>query len=372
MEDTRSLSDDKLLSGVAGLVRDDNENDAEMLRYLDEVEKRGLHLRLGHSSMWSFCIDRFHMSEPTASKRIGSMRTARRFPFVLEMIARGEIHLSGLCVLKAHLTDENHREVLAEAKHKKVRELEQLVARLAPQPDVSTEPVTAPPKRAPDPKPLSPRSYKATMTFDEETMADLTRLQALLAPQIPDGDPAKIVKRALRTLREQAEKRKLALTDAPRSSSLSPSRRNRKIPAAIRRAVHARDGGQCGFVGDDGTRCAETRRLEFAHVEPYAKGGVHSVDNVGERCRAHNQYEADRDFGPLFMKRKKEEARSVREAAAVYVRLADYRSRESRSSPRRGQPSTPSLRAALGDARGPAAPRTFREDRSGVRGASPD
>jgi hypothetical protein len=35
---------------------------------------------------------------------------ARRFPVVLAMIAAGEIHLSEVNLLAAHLTDENHVE----------------------------------------------------------------------------------------------------------------------------------------------------------------------------------------------------------------------------------------------------------------------
>jgi hypothetical protein len=65
--------------------------------------------------MFDFCVVRFHMSEPTAGKRIGAARTARRFPVLFDMVARGEIHLSGILRLAAHLTDENHRQVLAEA-----------------------------------------------------------------------------------------------------------------------------------------------------------------------------------------------------------------------------------------------------------------
>ena len=53
-------------------------------------------------------------------------------------------------------------------------------------------------------------------------------------------------------------------------------------------------------------------------MHPWGKGGVHSVDNVGLRCRGHNAYEANPDYGPLFMASKREEARSVRETLEVY------------------------------------------------------
>jgi hypothetical protein len=64
------------------------------------------------------------------------------------MIARAEIHLSGLLRLSAHLTAENHLEVLAEAKHKTLKEIDVIVARLAPKPDVPSSVRALPRARA--------------------------------------------------------------------------------------------------------------------------------------------------------------------------------------------------------------------------------
>jgi hypothetical protein len=36
--------------------------------------------------------------------------------------------------------------------------------------------------------------------------------------------------------------------------------------------------------------------LEFDHIEPVARGGHATTANLRLRCRAHNQYEADRIF----------------------------------------------------------------------------
>src|SRR6187402_736202 len=88
--------------------------------------------KYGHPSMFDLCVSRYHMSESTAAKRIGAARAARQFPILFEMVGRGEIHLSGVHRLKAHLTPENHRRILAQAKHKSIREIEKLVAQLAP------------------------------------------------------------------------------------------------------------------------------------------------------------------------------------------------------------------------------------------------
>ena len=355
-----TLSDDALLDELGALVQEDTERTAVLLRYVAEVDRRSLWQRCGHSSLFGFLVERFHMSEAVAYRRIRAARTAMKFPVLFDLVARGDLHLTAIHLLAAHLTEDNHVAVLAEAKHMKQKELEQLVARLAPQPDVPsrvralprprTEPSAAeaaplfalseaaetvavdtervaPPvpseparsPRAPDPKPLSPGRYSLRVTMSEETHEKLERLQALHAHPIPDGDPAKIVALAFDALLEKTLKRRAAITDKPRAAAPPRSFQSRHVPAQVRRVVWERDGGKCGFVGEDGRRCNETRFVELAHVEPWARGGAHTVDNVGLRCRAHNDYEAVRDYGPLFMARKIEAARGgVRESVAVY------------------------------------------------------
>src|SRR6187200_559062 len=98
MEELRlnELSDDRVIERVEVLVARSNRLTAELLAYLAEVDTRGLHLRQATSSLFGFCVERLHMSESAAGKRITAARTARRFPLVFEMIARGEIHLTAV------------------------------------------------------------------------------------------------------------------------------------------------------------------------------------------------------------------------------------------------------------------------------------
>ncbi|MPY86989.1 MAG: hypothetical protein GEU99_03615 [Luteitalea sp.] len=86
---------------------------------------------------------------------------------------------------------------------------------------------------------------------------------------------------------------------------------SRRIPVAVQRAVWQRDRGQCTFVSRRGRRCPARGWLEFHHTVPFALGGETSVDNVRLLCRAHNQQQAARDFGPS-------NALRVREVAPPY------------------------------------------------------
>jgi hypothetical protein len=133
-----ALTDQTLLCQFAELVREDCRHTAGLLRHIDAIDRRKLWAKQGHPSMFDFLVSRYFMSESTAGKRIGAARTARRFPVLFDMIARGEIHLSAIHCLKAHLTPENHLALLAQAKHKSIRQLEHFVAHLDPQPDAPT------------------------------------------------------------------------------------------------------------------------------------------------------------------------------------------------------------------------------------------
>src|SRR3954470_19024096 len=68
--------------------------------------------------------------------RLGVAHAGRQFPAVLDSLRSGDVHLSGLRVLVPHLTAESHRQVLARAAGKSKREIEELVAALAPRPPV--------------------------------------------------------------------------------------------------------------------------------------------------------------------------------------------------------------------------------------------
>src|SRR5262249_10311436 len=81
------------------------------------------------------------------------------------------------------------------------------------------------------------------------------------------------------------------------------------IPASVRRAVAQRDGRRCTYVSESGKRCTSRAGLEYDHVKPFACGGPSTAANLRLRSHAHNQLEAEREFGVAFMKHKREQAR---------------------------------------------------------------
>jgi hypothetical protein len=157
---------------------------------------------------------------------------------------------------------------------------------------------------------LAPERYRLQLTIGRATRDKLDRAKALMRHAVPSGDLSAILDRALDLLLADLERAKFANVARPHSSS-HPAKRTRHVPAAVRRAVWRRDGGQCAFVGPRG-RCDKTAFLEFHHVRPFDAGGESTAQNIELRCRAHNQYEADVFFGQPFVLRESPSAYSVR------------------------------------------------------------
>jgi 5-methylcytosine-specific restriction endonuclease McrA len=169
-------------------------------------------------------------------------------------------------------------------------------------------------------------------TASAELHDKLERLRALMRSSVPDGDLAKIIDEAVTEKLERLEARRFARTRSPRKTlaetDTTPS--SRHIPAAVRRAVHERDGGRCTYQDARGRRCPARDRLEFHHHrQPFGRGGEHSVYNVRLMCRAHNQLLAELDYGEEKMTRFRRGPGRISETRAIYeVGGAAYFARE--------------------------------------------
>jgi hypothetical protein len=302
-----------------------------------EVDARRLYLSEGHSSLFTFCTQALHLSEHAALGRIEVARAARRLPALLLHLEDGSMTVTNARMLAPHMNEVNCDELLAAARHRTKREVEEIVARLRPQPDVRSAVRKLPSPRVIEPSPspfqpssipqssagvtlrsqtppvvaapvssrpvvaaLAPERYKIQFTVSREVHDKLRHAQDMLRHVVPTGDVAVLFDRALSALIEQLEKQKCAATSLPRAPRAGAPG-SRHIPASVRREVWHRDGGRCAFVGARG-RCTERGFLEFHHVVPFAAGGTADAGNIELRCRTHNLYEARLFFGAEIVK----------------------------------------------------------------------
>lgn len=377
----RSLSDDELLKRLAGFVGQSRRTETDLIAHLAEVDERRLYAREASPSMFAYCTDVLHLSEHEAYLRITIARASRKHPRLLSMLADGRLHLSGaaeLVPLLSGLSPQERDALLERATHKSKREIQGLVAELAPRPDARTlvrrlpgpaptapsalsvaslppresatqaaslplpnpAPVLPEPLRTPEPPlampglavaaarpgmassrptltPLAPSRYLVQFTASAELREKLNRLRSFR----PDLDLPQLIEQAVTEKLERLEARRFGQTSTPRKSSpaldaeIPPS--SRYIPAAVRREVYERDGGRCRFEDDAGRRCPATTNLEYHHHDrPFARGGGHTATNLRLLCHTHNTLLAVRDYGPEKMSRFRRDPESARAASS--------------------------------------------------------
>ena len=361
----QALPDDELLRRIERLVAQSRGVEADLLAHIGEADERKLYARQAFPSMFAYCTQALHLSEAEAFRRITVARAARRHPALLTALAVGRVHLSGLALLVPLVTADNCTALLERAAHRSKREIEELVAELAPRAAVpasirklperrdtpasivssgdrsgraaldsgeaaqlfpGTAPAASPTEaldttgqpslppaheRAHDQvEPLSPARYKVQFTASAGLRDKLERLRTLMRREVPSGDFAEIIERAVSEKLERLEARRLAKAAAPRKSLTDTDTfaRSRQVPAAVRRAVHERDQGRCRFVDDEGRRCGGRLWLEFHHRHPFGMGGDHSLSNISLLCAAHNRYLAERDYGAATIRRKQHDS----------------------------------------------------------------
>ena len=344
------LDDQTLIASTQRLLREERKLSADLLLHLGEVDARQLYRQHAYSSMFEYCVSALHLSEAEAYLRIGAARLGRRFPRVLRMFATGELHLSALKLLAPELDEANCDELLAAVRFMSKREIELLLAQRRELPDVPSvirklpraegassrssqselpaftskspptqdelataasatqlerEPVapSVPPPSTPRPShalsPLGADRYKIQLTASKRLHDKLRHAQDLMRHELPRGDIAQVLERALDLLIEDRMKRRFGQTrKARRTRSSAPAKlASRHIPNEVKRQVLERDGERCTYVSREGKRCEERAWLELHHEEPYAHGGSATLDNIRMLCAPHNRLLAERDFG---------------------------------------------------------------------------
>ncbi|TBR18313.1 HNH endonuclease [bacterium] len=350
---------------------------AVLLSYLAEFDRRRLAGAFGQPSLFYYCVKVLGFSEGAAYKRIQAARAVRDFPEIVEELARGRLSFTAVILLSPHLNRDNVGGLLEAARGKTSRELECLIASLAPRPDApdllralpvggtapaSGEPTpalefavgpevgggavappaapveapgpeagrTAPPARFEPrrPEPLSDQRFLFRFTGGRTLREKYDRARALLLGRAAGRGMEGLFEAALdallegidpdrRAKRREARSSTASRVGAVRRAACAPAGRpaGRRVPQAVKDVVWRRDAGRCTFVGPNGERCPESARLEYDHIVPWALGGPSDEpSNLRLACRTHNDLEARRVFGDAAISAAVAEARKARSA----------------------------------------------------------
>ena len=328
LDQIKQINNDDLVTGLEMAMRAERAMTVRVLHFLNEMERRSLHLDLGYSSLFDYCVRKLRYSKATACRRIQAARCIRRYPDVLELLKERELSLSTISLIEPFLTHENFADVIGRVSGRSHREVEKVAAEYRPpmafRDRVSTVRVAVPAVdadaavyerelgRAVSGIATVQKQYIQFLA-DDEFMDLFDEVKSLVTR---DGEPMQFADVARLVLTEYRERHSPAAKERRRQAKKGAAshefrRRNcgtvdeqsRHIPEDVRDAVWIRDGGQCSFHGPDGTRCHSKHGLQIDHEIPYAAGGTNDISNLRLLCVAHNRRAAERAFGTASMRR---------------------------------------------------------------------
>jgi len=358
------MSKAELLSHASSLMEEDRKLTIQIIDCLREVERRQLHLELGRSSLWHFCVNHLGMSESSAQLRIQAMRLSRENPEVRECLDSGTLTLSTAAQLQSFFRAEtqagNIRTI--EEKTEIIRSVEGLSKRETEKKLLEISPNSIPKEKE---RSVSPTHVELKIILDQNVMDQLNILKGLLAHRLSETSYSELIQFMVKAQLSQLEKEKYGKSEKKESSSadepdsvikadepkvdrtqdtslnvntsivdsyssqslcldkvtpsdavtsedvtedcshskpiLIPARRG-YVPVASERAIWRRAKGRCEFVSDGGVRCQSRFSLQIDHCTPVSlcKG----ASTPGRLlCRSHNIQQAVKMLGHEVMRK---------------------------------------------------------------------
>ena len=348
MLDPNEMTDQQILDTLERLADEERQRLPYFLACLGIADSKKLPETRGYESTFDYCVKRLKLSEGEAYRRIHAARAANHKPELYSALKDGILNLSTVSKLAPHIRRPDASDLISQASNKSFREVEKMVAPLTPErkkrdsvravavfverklaeaqtsaasamPPTDAPPIEAslvsaetepPPPAAPPyvkssqesgafqlPAPAEPsRAVEVRIDFHFQGSVALRdaidRAKELLAHKFPIGRLGEILQEVLLDYLDRNDPQR-----ALKLGRLGPVPGRATIPAAVRRAVWARDGGRCSYVGTTGQRCIARRALELDHRRPRALGGRDTVDNLRLLCRPHNDAERRRLLG---------------------------------------------------------------------------
>ena len=289
-----SIDNSTLLTQVRRAAIQERDATLLLLSLLQETEHRNLHLELGYSSLFEFCVKDLGLSAGSAQRRICAMRFARTQPLVWQKLRTGELTVTNAAKIysearKEKSTPVQEREIIEACLSKTQRECEEILQNYFPDSIVATERV----------RPIGTDSMELTLVLPRATFDKLTLLKNYLAHSNPQGTLLGLVqvlvdaeigrqekKRGIVPVSESIQKEPEVTPSNPTSTvetkSHGPVRK--PLKRLIYRLAFQRAGNKCQAPG-----CESSYMLEIDHIIPISRGGTNAPDNLRVLCHAHHR-----------------------------------------------------------------------------------
>ena len=134
----RGLSLDELKHQTDLLVGTELDLVVRLIAHISEVSLRRLHVKLGHPTLFQYCVNRLGLPEGCVWLKTQVSGCCRRHPQILDALIDRRLSLSVAGHLSRHLTEKNREHLIAECSGMTTREVKEYLVRLAPKKPVSS------------------------------------------------------------------------------------------------------------------------------------------------------------------------------------------------------------------------------------------
>lgn len=276
MKELRTISDEALLTATKRLAREEREILAEILRHLQEVERRRLFC--DHGSLFGYAVNELKYTEDQAWRRLAAMRLFREVPEIEAQVVRGDLGLTHIGIASEIFASEKKkgrtfsrdrkREVFAAMAGLPTRKAKRVALEFAE--ELPTQPDQV--------RPLTGGRNLVKIEVHDDTLAKMEKVKGRLAHVSPNMSFDAVINKTCDIALEHLDPAR-----EPKRNVKTSGR------AGVRRAVFKRDQ-RC-------VNCGSDFALEIDHIHPKGMGGGDSIDNLRVLCRTCNQRAAIETYG---------------------------------------------------------------------------
>lgn len=320
MENLENKTDAELIAELKTAHCSEVESVIRCLRRLHEIDKRGIALDRGFSSVNEFARKELQFSKDEAYPRVRAAEVFALDPVFENYMREFKISVTGLMAAQVTFISEAKRRKLAQLPLLSVAERIAVVKKIANESVKDARRVLAecfPDLRqdCEETKPIKDGRTQIKCSFSEATIAKIDRIKDLSARKnfdrkwepffemiiddwLKHNDPAMKTTRAKAPKAEAPEKEPAHEEQAEfdfQDHVVSKRRNDKPIPARLQRLAKERAEYKCQWVDHEtGRRCISTHGIDTDHIISRAMGGTNELDNLRILCSAHNKHAARR------------------------------------------------------------------------------
>ena len=303
----QQFSDQELLANIIILVKKEKDLTFAVIEHLAEIQNRRLFADLGYSSLFAYCTKHLGYCESEAYYRINAMKLTKSVPMAKALIKTGQLTIANASQVYSTLKKIEQFEKLGTLEKSDnpsvdFKQLEKkLPAQLARQLIIE---VCGKSKREAEVilngHNQSAKIKKIKIEIDNTTYQNFEKYREGNGC-FSDEEIIKQLFKLLDIKKNDSDKENIIGPNI-KTVKVTSVKKSRYIPTLLKLTIKNRAGNCCEYISPlSHNRCIEKRNLEFDHIQPFAKGGSSSIQNLRLLCKTHNQRMSILEFGQKKM-----------------------------------------------------------------------